>query len=241
MVLIGCGIGVLVNLVVMPPMRFRSAEYGVRSLSHAMCGLLSDMHPPLREGDLDQERTGQWRYRANRLGTTVAQAQSAVRTAKESVYYNPGRLLRRRRSPSFSGYASVVDALDRISYQLASVTRTLDQSAPHTREGPQRTEFLRLYADFLAALAEIAEAFSEVDEDRLVEQARHLDSLTEQSGEYEKRLSERAEHIELVVTDGSSPYGILLVEAGRLQEEFEYTTGLLHRSVDRKLSSGSSG
>lgn len=237
LVLIGCGIGVLVNLVVMPPMRFRSAEHGVRSLAHAMCDLLSDMHPPLREGDLGQERTGQWRYRASRMGTTVAEAQSAVRTAQESVYYNPLRLLRRRRSPSFSGYAGVVDALDRVSYQLASATRALDQSVSHTREGPQRTEFLGLFADFLASLAEITAELSEVDEDRLVEQAERLSSLTQRSGHCENRLSERAEDIKLIITDRTSPYGILLVEVSRLQEEFEYTAELLQDSVNRELSS----
>ncbi|MFD0774034.1 aromatic acid exporter family protein [Streptomonospora algeriensis] len=237
LVLLGCGIGVLVNLVVLPPMRFRSAEYGVRSLAHSMCDLLSDMHPPLREGELGEERTGQWRYRADRLGTMVTQARSSVRTSQESVYYKPGRLLRRRRSPSFSGYAGVVNALERVSHQLASVTRSLDQSVSTIREGPQSPEFFRLYADFLASLAEITGVLSEVDEDRLVEQTEHLDSLTQQAGACQSRLAEYAEEAKPIVTARSSPYGTLLVEASRLQEDFEYATDLLQRSVNQELPS----
>ncbi|HLS33461.1 MAG TPA: hypothetical protein VK039_07720, partial [Brevibacterium sp.] len=239
LVAIGCTIGVLVNALVMPPMRFRSAEYGVRSLSHALCELLSDMYPPLREGRLDEERTRQWRDRANRMEGTVAQARSAVRTAEESVYYNPRKLLRRnRRQRSFTGYAAVVDALERVAYQISSVARTLDRSVAATRQGPQRTEFLGLYADLLAVLAEIAENLSGVDEDRLGGQARDLCSLSETAQEYAQRLADGARDIEHLVTDRSSPYGTLLVEGTRLQEEFAYACDVLHRSVDQELSGG---
>ncbi|WP_131096698.1 FUSC family protein [Streptomonospora litoralis] len=239
LVAIGCTVGVLVNLLVVPPMRFRSAEYGVRSLAQSVCDLLTDIHPALREGELDEDRTRQWRRRANRMEGTVAQARSAVRTAEESVYYNPRKLLSRQyRRHTFTGYAGVVDALERVSYQLASVTRTLDMSVSETGEGPRRTEFLGHYADLLAALAEITEELSAIDESRLVEQARHLCSLAEQARNYAQRLSDGAEDIEFLVTDRSSPYGTLLVEAARLQEEFQHTCDLLQRSVDREYSTG---
>ncbi|MDT0304803.1 aromatic acid exporter family protein [Streptomonospora wellingtoniae] len=239
LVLIGCAIGVLVNLVVVPPMRFRSAEHGVRSLAHAVCDLLSDMHPPLREGELIQERTGQWRQRASRLDSTVAQAHSAVRTAEESVYYNPRRFLLRRRIPTFSGYVGAVQALDRISYQLASVTRTLDQAASSQEGRPESPGFLERYADFLAALAEITAKLSELDEKHIAEQVEELTSRAGQSREYASRLSEGDEGDEGVtvsVTGGSSPYATLLVEASRLQEEFEHACDLLKRSVEQERS-----
>ncbi|MDT0302470.1 FUSC family protein [Streptomonospora wellingtoniae] len=236
LVAIGCTVGVLVNVLVAPPMRFRSAEYGVRALAHALCELLSDMHPALREGQLDTDRTRQWRERANRMQGTVAQARSAVRTAEESVYYNPRKLLNRRhRRHTFTGYAGVVDALERVSYQLAAVTRTLDMAVSETGAGPQRTEFLGLYADLLAALAEITDELGEVEEDRLVEQARHLCGLSDQARDYAQRLAEGAEDITFVVTDRSSPYGTLLVEAARLQEEVRHTCDLLQRSVNREF------
>ncbi|GAA1781802.1 aromatic acid exporter family protein [Streptomonospora arabica] len=239
LVLIGCTIGVLVNLVVVPPMRFRSAEHGVRALAHAMCDLLSDMHPPLREGDLDQERTGQWRRRASRLDSTVAQAHSSVRTAEESTYYNPRRFLLRRGIPTFSGYAGAVEALDRITYQLAAVTRTLDKAASSDGERPGNSEFLGRYADFLAALAEITAKLSELDENSLAEQTEELTSLARQSREYANLLTEDAEGHESVrvsVTGRSSPYATLLVEASRLQEEFEHACDLLKRSVEQDPS-----
>ncbi|MUL40377.1 hypothetical protein FZ103_04150 [Streptomonospora sp. PA3] len=241
LVAIGCGIGVAVNVLVVPPMRFRSAEYGVRSLAHAMCDLLSDMYPALREVELDQERTGQWRHRAAAMEGTVAQARSAVRTAEESVYYNPRRLLRRYRygTRSFSGYAGVVAALERVSYQLASVTRTLDQSVSATEDGPRRTEFFGLYGDFLAALAEVARQLSEVEQDRLAEQTDQLASLTRRAAECAQRLTETAEAEEAprrLVDDPASPYGTMLIEASRLRQEFESTCGILRRSVGQEPS-----
>ncbi|GAB3439772.1 hypothetical protein GCM10027570_04470 [Streptomonospora sediminis] len=240
LVAIGCTIGVVVNVLVIPPMRFRSAEYGVRALSHALCDLLSDMHPPLREGQLDKERTEQWRSRANRMEGTIAEVRSAVRTAKESTYYNPRRLLNRHRMPQqgFTGYASVVDALERSASQLSSVARALDESVTETQQGPQRQGFLELYADFLASLAEITRELSEVEENRLVEQSGHLQSLADQAGDYANRLSEGAEDIQFIITDRSSPYGALLIEASRLQEEFQYTCDLLQRSVNREMPEG---
>ncbi|MFC3520703.1 aromatic acid exporter family protein [Streptomonospora nanhaiensis] len=235
LVCVGCGVGVPVNLLVLPPMRFRSAEYGVRALAHSMCDLISDMHPPLREGSLDEERTAQWRRRANNLGRQVDQARTAVRTAEESVYYNPRRLLRRNRGRlTFTGYAEVVDALDRVSYQLASVARTLDESAGRTQAGPDRDAFLGHYADFLASAAEVTRDLSEVADERLAEQTDDLCAKVAQAEEYAQGLADHASRNALPLTDRSSPYATLLVEATRLQEEFQYTCDVLRRTVGRE-------
>ncbi|MDA0563642.1 aromatic acid exporter family protein [Streptomonospora sp. S1-112] len=238
LVCVGCGVGVLVNLLVLPPMRFRSAEYGVRALAHVMCDLISDMHPPLREGSLDEERTAQWRSRANNLGRQVDQARSAVRTAEESVYYNPRRLLRRNRGhTSFTGYAEVVDALDRVGYQLASVARTLDVSVAQTEAGPDRTEFLGRYADFLASAAEVTRDLGEVEEERLAEQTEDLCRKVDQVEEYAQGLADHVSQADLPLTDRTSPYATLLVDATRLQEEFQYTCDVLRRTVEREAGS----
>lgn len=136
LVLIGCGIGVVVNVTVAPPMRYRSAEYGIRSLSTALVELMSDMYPVLREGELDEERCRRWRRRAEQTGGLITQARDGFRTAEESLYYNPRRLLRRHRGrASFEGYGAVLEALERSLYQVASLTRSLHQW--HEEEGGQ--------------------------------------------------------------------------------------------------------
>lgn len=50
LVLIGCAIGIAVNVLVAPPLRYRGAEYGIRGLAHTLKDLLADMYPVLAEG-----------------------------------------------------------------------------------------------------------------------------------------------------------------------------------------------
>lgn len=233
LVLIGCGVGALVNVLVMPPMRYRSAESGIHTLAHSLCDLLSDMYPALREQQgLDGERTRHWRQRAASLGSIVEQAQAAVRTAVESVYYNPRRLLQRNRGRvTFAGYRSVIDALERVTYQLGSTTRSLDQWHDG-QDDDAYGGFLRDYGDFLAAIAHIAGLFAEIDEDRLHEQCRELCEAAEEAQRCRTRLTENAQESSLPLSDPSRPYGILLAEATRLMDECQYTCDVLQRSVD---------
>ncbi|GAA3732874.1 hypothetical protein GCM10022205_17890 [Spinactinospora alkalitolerans] len=236
LVLIGCGVGVLVNLAVLPPMRYRSAEYGVRTLAHSLCDLVGDMYPALREGELDGERTGHWRQRAAQTESIVHQARTAVRTAKESVYYNPRRLLRRHQGDtSFSGYGALVDALERVSFQLASVTRSLERWDDGD-SSPQGREFLRCFGDFLASVGVITRLLSEVDEGRLAEQARELCAQSREAQKCHRRLTEGAEQGLLPLTDHSRPYGILLADASRLMDELQYTCDVLQQCVERETA-----
>jgi len=234
LVLIGCGVGVLVNVLVLPPMRYRSAENGIHTLSHSLCDLVSDIYPALREGELGQENTEQWRQRAADLGPIVSQAQSSVRTAWESTYYNPRRMLQRHwHHTSFAGYQSVIDALERVSYQLASMTRSLAQWHDGEEDAPQRREFLRHYGDLLACLAHVTDLFSQVDEEHLEEQAPELCSAAEDAQECRSRLVESAHESSLPLSDPALPYGILLAEAVRLMDEVQHTCDVLQHAVDR--------
>jgi len=236
LVLIGSAVGVLVNLLLLPPMRYRSAEYGVRALAHELCDLLSDMYPVLHEGPLEEERATQWRDRADRLGTTVGQARTAVYTARESLYYNPRRLLRRQRPhASFVGYESLVDALSRVTHQLESMIRSLGRWSDED-PSERRRDFLHRYGDFLASTARITRLFSELDEDRLRTQVRDLGGYAEEAQSYRDALAQCAEDGALPLTDHSRPYGILLVEATRLLDEFHYACDVLQQSVDRQYA-----
>lgn len=229
LVVIGCGAGLLVNLLIMPPLRYRSAEHGIHTLAHSLCDLISDVYPALREGMLDEERTSHWRQRAAQLGPMVAQAQSSVHTARESVYFNPRRMFRRHsHHTEFSGYQAIIDALERVTYQVGSMTRSLNQW--HGNENPR--EFTTHYGDFLAAIAEIMQTFSEIEEDRLGEQARQLCSLAEEAQEKYHDLANYTD--DLPLDDPSRPYGILLAEATRLMDEAQHTCDVLQHAVDEE-------
>ncbi|MEU8682879.1 hypothetical protein [Streptomyces sp. NPDC048611] len=51
------------NVTVLPPLRYRSAEHGIRTLAHALCDLVSDVCPALRERGLDKWSADEDRYR----------------------------------------------------------------------------------------------------------------------------------------------------------------------------------
>ncbi|MER7729179.1 FUSC family protein [Streptomyces sp. NPDC096323] len=227
LVVIGCGIGVIINLTVAPPMRYRSAEYALRALSNALGGLVSDMYPVLRENEMDQERTGEWRSRAENTGRLIAQARDGFRTAQESLYYNPRLLLRRSpRRPSFEGYGAVLEALVRSLYQVGSLTRSLDQ---WRRDGGGHDDaaFFRSYADFLESVNKITEVLGELDEDVLEDQARQIGRLAAEAQERCRDVSDQAGRSRLPLTDPVHPYGVLVVESTRLMEEFQHTSDVL--------------
>lgn len=236
LVLIGCGVGVIVNVLVMPPMRYRNAEHGIRLLGAALGDLARDIAPALREGELDKHHTAHWRQRATYLGPMVSQAQSAVRTAWESIRYHPRRVMQRhRKHPSFSGYQALVDALERLTYQMASMTRSFDQWREADGSEDHR-EFLRAYADLLEGFADSADVIGRLDEDELREQTRELRSAVGRGHETRTRLAGWAETGSLPVSDPSQPYGILLAEAVRLVDELQYTCDVLEQGVDRSAA-----
>ncbi|MFJ6786700.1 aromatic acid exporter family protein [Streptomyces angustmyceticus] len=234
LVLIGCGVGVIVNVAVVPPMRYRSAEHGIRTLAHELCDLVGDMHPALREGEFDEERSKHWRSRAAQTEKLISQARSGLRTAEESLYYNPRRLLRRyqERHTSFEGYGAVLEALERASYQVASLTRSLDKWQ-EGEESSARRSFIGRYADFLAAVGDITQVLGTLDEDRLQDQARELCGLADTAQERCREVTGEAERAELPLADPALPYGVLVVESTRLMEEFQHTCDVLQRYVDR--------
>ncbi|MFG2591211.1 aromatic acid exporter family protein [Streptomyces sp. NPDC048438] len=49
LVLIGCAIGTAVNILVAPPLRYRSAEYSIRNLARTLHDLLTDICPVLAD------------------------------------------------------------------------------------------------------------------------------------------------------------------------------------------------
>ncbi|MFC4493484.1 aromatic acid exporter family protein [Streptomyces ovatisporus] len=233
LVLIGCGVGVLVNVLVLPPMRYRSAESGIQTLGKTLSDLFGDIHPALREGELDEERTRHWRRRASDLGPLTEQAQSSVRTAWESMYYNPRRRLQRHHGrASFTGYQALVDALERVTYQVASMTRSFDQW--HDGDsGSEHREFLSGYGDFIASLARITELFSRIEEEELPQRSQEACSYAQEAQQSHERLAEFAKESSLPLADPSEPYGILIGEATRLMDEFQYTCDVLKQAVDR--------
>ncbi|MFJ8749166.1 aromatic acid exporter family protein [Streptomyces sp. NPDC102441] len=225
LVLIGCAIGTVVNVLVAPPLRYRSAEYGIRNLAHTLHDLLADMHPVLAEEVPDLDTTGEWRTRAERTEDVIGRARSRLRTAKESALLNPRRLLRPyREHPGFQGYEAVLGALERTLYQMASLTRGLDRTR---EEDEARQPFLQRYAAFLKSVGAVAEVLTTLDETTLLPQAKRLQRLADEAEARRDEVVEETHRLSVSLTDPSAPYGVLVIEATRLMEEFRYTSNVL--------------
>ncbi|MFD4035265.1 aromatic acid exporter family protein [Streptomyces sp. NPDC058637] len=225
LVLIGCVIGTVVNVLVVPPLRYRSAEYGIRNLAHTLHDLLADMHPVLAEGVPEQDTTGGWRARAARAEDMIGPARSRLRTAEESALLNPRRLLRPyREHPGFQAYEAVLGALERTLYQMASLTRGLDRSR---EEDEARQPFLQRYAAFLKSVSAVAEVLTTLDETTLLPQAERLLRLADEAEERRREVVEVSHRLAVSLTEPSAPYGTLVIEATRLMEEFRYIGDVL--------------
>ncbi|MET7506888.1 aromatic acid exporter family protein [Streptomyces albidoflavus] len=235
LVLIGSAVGVAVNVLIAPPLRYRSAEWGIRALAQEIHDLLDTMAPELGEGAPDADTTQGWRDRADRTDTLIAQSREGLRTARESLRLNPRPWARRRRGTlTFQAYDRTMEALVRMISQVTAITRSLDQQ--HQDEegngpGPDYAPFLGAYADFLSSVVGFTEILATLDEDHLRDQAGRLDeaagSLERCRGEVVRATEERG----LSLTDPTEPYGVLVVEATRLSEECRYTADVLGNSA----------
>ncbi|WP_344534733.1 FUSC family protein [Streptomyces albiaxialis] len=229
---IGCAVALVINLGVWPPVRYRRAEHGIRMLAQALVGLLDDIHPALRDEDWDEERSDNWRKRATALGTTVTHSRSAFATAWESRFYNARRHLPgSTHDQGLDNYQALIDALERVTYQVASMTRTLSKWR-REEDGEESRGFLTDYADLLEALARIICRFAEIDGKDLAQQAREACACAETARDKREELVAGARRTELPLSDPSQPYGILLAEATRLMDEAQYACDVLRHVVD---------
>ncbi|PWI44463.1 hypothetical protein CK485_11845 [Streptomyces sp. ICBB 8177] len=226
LVLLGCSIGVAVNLFVAPPLRYRSAEYAIQSLAAAVDALLRELAPALREGRLEGQETQRLGELALHAEGLIAQARSAVETAQQSVWFNPRRFLPRHRArTSFDRYRSVINALERVTYQLSSLVRALRQW--EEPESLPYQDLLSRYADFLDDVDGMMRVLAGIDEDALAAQASRLAELADRAEDERRRVAEQADADHLPLSDPARPYGILVVEASRIMEELRNTSDAL--------------
>ncbi|MFH8791156.1 aromatic acid exporter family protein [Streptomyces sp. NPDC017941] len=232
LVLIGCGIGLVVNLCIAPPLRYRSAEQGLHALAAEVEYLLDDMADGLSSGDVDSERAGQWSAAGERAQRAVGQARTGLSTAENSLPFNPRRLLPAHRNYlSFDRYRNVLNALERAVYQLSSLTRSLDRWR-ETEDTYTYAPVLEASADYARRLRDIAHVVAELDSDTLTEQAEEMRGRAASAQEALQKVLNAAGEYELPLADASRPYGVLVVEATRLMEEFQHTCDVLQDTAD---------
>ncbi|TWF95417.1 FUSC family protein [Saccharopolyspora dendranthemae] len=239
LVLMGCVIGVVTNLVIAPPMRYRSARLGVSALAHSLREMLTDVAQGLDQGIPDQDQAETWLHQANRFPHAVAQASAAVSRAVEVRRFNPRRLFLAYPA-SFEGYRTIINTLERATGQLRLAMRGLTFAVQeNTALQPERERFLRSYGEVLAATAEAAGAIGEMHSTDAADQADRLGDATARARRAYSELAEQAKSTEL---DGPGPWAVyrgLQTDAHRLVEEFVEAQHQLARLIDSSTGDSS--
>lgn len=235
MVLLGAAVAVITNLLIAPPLRYRSASGAVEGFFQAVTGLLEDVSAGLRPGLPDHDAAREWQRRGEDLPRTATQARSTIDHAWETHKLNPRRLLVRDQS-ALSVYRVTVHGVDRIAEQLRFVTAGLVRVArggddePAMQEGP-RNEFHRHYAGVLTAVGDAITAAARIHSvadlhagDPLADPAHHCERAL-------RLLGSTADSHRLDLPDDWALYGALYTDAARLCEEVESLRQTLCESV----------
>ena len=169
-VALGVGIGILVNLVVFPPLADRSAQQRVDRIQRDMGALMQQMARDL-PSSWDQERAETWIERTRSMDDELEGAWQLVRHARESSWWNPRRLVSRNVGDA-TDYEQVLRRLEDGIAQLRAMAHTLDES---TRTAQQWDE--RFRGPWIRLLAEIGHRVASPSADVNAVRGR-LDDLT---------------------------------------------------------------
>ncbi len=118
---IGIAVGLLVNLLVWPPLRDRSAARQIDLIDNRVGELLAEMAEQLRDGSADVDR---WIARTGELANDVNRAWGVLDEARESGRLNPRRATTGRMNAA-DGFAPILDRLDQAIAETRSMARTI--------------------------------------------------------------------------------------------------------------------
>ena len=210
-VAVGAAVGLLVNLLLIPPLRDRQASRYVDHINLRMGRILVDMADELRDS-WDTDDAESWATEIQSMTDDLSTAWESVRSAHESRRANPRlQVLRSRPAQTSSGRADYGEILGRVDEgvsHLRHLVRTLRHAA-HS-EGAWDTRFREAWADIVRDAGHaIADPDSEVEpiDDRLVELSTELSrdrSLPQRTWPLYGSLITSMRHIARIVDDVAS-------------------------------------
>lgn len=133
---IGVGIGVLVNVIVFPPLNHRSAQQQIDRVNRKLGTLLSEMASQMRSAR-SEEDSDTWIESTREMDEDLDHAWQLVRYARESDWSNP----RRRRLASTdqpAQYSAVLERLEEGVAQARSMARLVRESTRSAQEWDPR-------------------------------------------------------------------------------------------------------
>lgn len=146
--LLGIAVGILVNLLVLPPLNDRSAAQHVDRVDRGLGDLLREMAASMRRGD-DADAAVDWIEATRRLDHDLNRAWEVIGFARESTRMNP-----RQRAAELSRgeltYEEIVFRLEDGIAEARSMARTLRESQLAPEDWPE--EYRSRWLDLLAEL-----------------------------------------------------------------------------------------
>jgi hypothetical protein len=129
---LGVAVGILVNLVVLPPLDDRSAQQQVERLDRRLGELLTRMAEEMRS-TWDEEHSGAWIDRTRELDDDLERAWRLVRHSHESGWWNPRRLLSGRTTDPTT-YEQVLLRIEEGIAQTRSMARVVHEATREAQE-----------------------------------------------------------------------------------------------------------
>lgn len=166
---IGIGVGLLVNAVVWPPLRRRTAIAALDALDGKIGALLVDIADGIAGERADADVAG-WVERSRELDDELDHAWSLVRQARESARLNPRREAASLREPH--GWIDLLRRMEQALAEIRSLARTV--SYDQTGEPEWQPHFRQAYA---AALRRVGAGLVAADREELVRAWEDLDRL----------------------------------------------------------------
>lgn len=154
-VALGALVGIVVNLLLIPPLRDRQAARYVDSVNRRMGEVLLSMSDEFRTS-WETDRAQEWLEETESMSSDLASAWSTVRSAHESRRANPRNRLRSTRSQregessppeEKSGYTQILSRIDEGISHLRHMARTLREAS--NAERPWDQKFREEWADLV--------------------------------------------------------------------------------------------
>lgn len=168
---IGVAVGLLVNVLVWPPLRRRTAAEAIDRVDDGIGALLVDIAGGLDDGCRDEDVTG-WIDRTRDLDRDLDSAWALVRQAQESARMNPRRSAREMKDPT--RWHELLRRMEQAVAETRSLGRTLGSQQSH------RETWGSAFADpWIEMLGEAGRAAGDADPVALRAVRGRLESFTE--------------------------------------------------------------
>jgi uncharacterized membrane protein YgaE (UPF0421/DUF939 family) len=169
---VGVTVGIVVNLLVFPPLHFRAAALSIAELRQALAQQLWDMGKALKESWPPEHQD--WSRRSEALATHARSVRLAVEKADASRQANPRRRLHPRDMEL--DYRNLRD-LERLTFHVQDVTQVLsDVIWAEDTPFVVPDDFAAPLGDAMASVGDVLRALEEEKPERQAELARSADA-----------------------------------------------------------------